>query len=205
MTTHGPVVFVHGNPETSAVWGLLLDNLDRDDVFCLSPPGFGAPLPRGFDASMTGYLSWLAARLEAFRQPVDLVGHDWGGVHAVNVAMKRPELLRSWISDAVGVFHADYAWHPLARVWQTPGAGERWVKDMIDAPLEERADALRERGINAPVAERLAAGQDEHMAQAILSLYRSAGQPALSVAGRGISAAAARPGLAVCPANDTST
>lgn len=40
-----PAVFVHGNPETDAVWTPLLAELGRDDVVRLSPPGFGAPLP----------------------------------------------------------------------------------------------------------------------------------------------------------------
>jgi pimeloyl-ACP methyl ester carboxylesterase len=48
-------VFVHGAPETAAVWDPLLAELehlgsDRPDVICLSPPGFGAPLPTGFSA-----------------------------------------------------------------------------------------------------------------------------------------------------------
>ena len=41
------VVLVHGNPETEAVWGPLVDALGRQDVVRLSPPGFGAPLPEG--------------------------------------------------------------------------------------------------------------------------------------------------------------
>lgn len=45
------VVFVHGNPETSAIWGPLTAVLGRDDVVLLSPPGFGAPLPDGFGAT----------------------------------------------------------------------------------------------------------------------------------------------------------
>jgi pimeloyl-ACP methyl ester carboxylesterase len=38
---------------------------------------------------MPAYRDWLIARLEAFRHPVDLVGHDWGGGHVLNVAMAR--------------------------------------------------------------------------------------------------------------------
>jgi pimeloyl-ACP methyl ester carboxylesterase len=102
MTPHGRAVFVHGNPETSAVWGPLLGKLGRSDVVCLSPPGFGAPLPDGFSAGMNDYRDWLIARLEAFRDPVDLVGHDWGGAHVLNAVMQRPDLVRSWASDAVG-------------------------------------------------------------------------------------------------------
>jgi pimeloyl-ACP methyl ester carboxylesterase len=39
------VVLVHGNPETDAIWGPLVDALGRDDVVRLSPPGFGPRCP----------------------------------------------------------------------------------------------------------------------------------------------------------------
>ena len=38
------VVLVHGNPETEAIWGPLVDALGRDDAVRLSPPGFLARL-----------------------------------------------------------------------------------------------------------------------------------------------------------------
>ena len=119
------VVLVHGNPETAAIWGPLVDVLGREDVVRLSPPGFGAPLPDDFPATYLAYRDWLEAELEAIGDPVDLVGHDWGGGHVVNVVMHRPELVRSWASDIVGVFDADYVWHDMAQVWQTAGAGEK--------------------------------------------------------------------------------
>ena len=118
------VVLVHGNPETAAIWGPLVDVLGREDVVRLSPPGFGAPLPDDFPATYLAYRDWLEAELEAIGAPVDLVGHDWGGGHVVNVVMHRPELVRSWASDIVGVFDADYIWHDMAQVWQTAGDGE---------------------------------------------------------------------------------
>jgi pimeloyl-ACP methyl ester carboxylesterase len=65
--------------------------------------------------------------LEDLGSPVDLVGHDWGGAHAVTVAMARPDLLRSWCTDVIGVFRPDYVWHDFAQVWQTPQAGEDLV------------------------------------------------------------------------------
>ena len=37
-----PLVLVHGNPETAAIWGPLIGALDRADAIVLSPPGFGA-------------------------------------------------------------------------------------------------------------------------------------------------------------------
>ena len=85
------VVFVHGNPETDAVWDPLVEQLDRDDVVRLSPPGFGAPLPDGWPATYLDYRDWLEGKLTGFANPVDLVGHDWGGGHVLNAVMHRPD------------------------------------------------------------------------------------------------------------------
>ena len=199
-------VFVHGNPETAAVWDPLLVELgaiEDSGVVRLSPPGFGTPLPSSFDATVEGYRTWLVQELERFHAPVDLVGHDWGGGHVLAVAMTRPDLIRSWISDVVGIFDPDYVWHPLAQQWQTPGVGERAVAERFGATLSDRVAALVGRGIPTSVAERLAEGQDETMGRAILSLYRSAVQPVLAERGRELEAAARRPGLAILAGEDT--
>jgi pimeloyl-ACP methyl ester carboxylesterase len=125
------VCLVHGNPETAAVWDRLAPLLNRGPVVRLSPPGFGAPVPPGFTATVEEYRRWLVSELERFEQPVDLVGHDWGGGHVVNVAMTRPDLLRSWVCDVVGLFDEDYEWHERAQVWATPGAGEDAIAAMV--------------------------------------------------------------------------
>ncbi len=42
-----PKAFVHGVPETSAIWGALVDELETrgiGDITLLTPPGFGAPV-----------------------------------------------------------------------------------------------------------------------------------------------------------------
>jgi pimeloyl-ACP methyl ester carboxylesterase len=90
------LVFVHGNPETAAIWDALVAVLDEPEVVRLSPPGFGAPVPPGWHATPIAYRDWLVQQLEAIGTPVDLVGHDWGGAHAIGVAMTRPDMLRSW-------------------------------------------------------------------------------------------------------------
>jgi pimeloyl-ACP methyl ester carboxylesterase len=195
------VVLVHGNPETAAIWGPLLTELGRDDVVCLSPPGFGAPLPDDFPATYLAYRDWLAEQLSQFDEPVDLVGHDWGGGHVLAVAMQHPQLIRSWVSDVVGLLDEDYVWHDLALVWQTPGEGEQLVDVMNSGPLEQRAEQLAGLGIPLDVATELAAAGGPEMGRAILALYRSAAQPAM----RNLEAerAAARPGLAVIATEDT--
>jgi pimeloyl-ACP methyl ester carboxylesterase len=194
---------VHGNPETDAIWGPLIDALGREDVVRLSPPGFGAPLPDGFPATYLAYRDWLEDELEAIDEPVDLVGHDWAGGHVVNLVMHRPELVRSWASDAVGLFDPEYVWHDLAQVWQTPGDGEELVNTMLGGTIQDRTEQMAVLGIPADIATSIAAAQGPEMARAILLLYRSARQPAMAEAGRALEKAAARPGLSLLATEDT--
>jgi pimeloyl-ACP methyl ester carboxylesterase len=196
------VVLVHGNPETEALWEPLIDALGRDDVVCLSPPGFGAPLPDGFSATYLAYRDWLEDQLETFEQPVDVVGHDWGGGHVVNVVMHRPELVRSWASDAVGLFDSDYVWHDMAQVWQTPGDGEQLVDAMFGGTVQDRVDQILAFGIPLDIATPIAEAQGPEMGRAILLLYRSARQPAMAEAGRALENARARPGLSLLATED---
>ena len=197
-----PLVLVHGNPESAAIWGPLIEQLDRADAIALSPPGFGIPASRGFDSSMTTYRDWLASQLELFRAPVDLVGHDWGGIHVAALAMSRPDLIRSWASDALGVFAPDYVWHPRAQVWQQEGPGEASVQELWGGDLEQRLAVTRALGITGRMADRVAAGMDPEMGRAVLRLLRSARQPAMAEAGQHLPSAAQRPGLALIAVDD---
>ena len=197
------IVLVHGNPETDAIWGPLIQALERDDVVRLSPPGFGTSLPDGFAATYLAYRDWLEDELEVIDEPVDLVGHDWGGGHVVNVVMHRPELVRSWASDVIGLFDPDYVWHELAQVWQTPVEGERLVETLMGGTVADRAARLVEYDIPVDIAASIAPFQGPEMGQAILSVYRSARQPAMAEAGRLLENASARPGLSLLPTEDS--
>lgn len=199
------LVLVHGNPETAAIWEPLVAALDHPDVMALSPPGFGAPVPDGFGATADEYAAWLVSVLEAQDGPVDLVGHDWGGGHVVRVAIERPDLLRSWVTDIGGCLAPDYQWHDLAQVWQTPGAGEQAVASMAAMPLADRAAMFESLGMTPAVARAVAASADETMGRCILALYRSAAQPAMARLGQRLPAAAVRPGLVVVPTDDPYT
>ena len=75
-------------------------------------------------------------------EPVDLVGHDWGGCHVVNAVMHRPDLVRSWASDVIGLFDRDYVWHDMAQGFQTPEAGEQLVEMMQEGSVQDRAQQL---------------------------------------------------------------
>jgi pimeloyl-ACP methyl ester carboxylesterase len=198
-------VFVHGNPETAAIWGPLLAELQHPDTVTLSPPGFGAPVPPGFGATADDYAAWLATELECQGAPVDLIGHDWGGGHVMRVAMERPELVRSWAMDTASCFAPDYVWHDRAQVWQTPGAGEDSVAAMASLPLASRASMFESLGMTPDIAGEVAKATDETMGRCILALYRSATQPAMARLGAALPAAAARPGLVIIPTEDQFT
>ncbi len=197
-----PAVLVHGNPETPALWGPLRSHLQRTDVITPTLPGFGVPAPDGFGATKEDYVDWLVGELEAIGEPVDLVGHDWGGGFVGRVACLRPDLLRSWVIDVAGIFDPEYVWHDLAQVWQAPGTGEQWVTDTLAVGAQARAQLYQSLAIPPEVAKDFAEAFDEEMGRSILVLYRSAAQPALAAWTEDLGAAAARPGLVVIAAGD---
>ena len=197
-----PAVFVHGNPETSAIWGELFDALERDDLVALTPPGFGAPSPEGWSASRSEYVDWLTQELAAIDGPIDLVGHDWGGGHVLGYLLQNPESVRSWCVDLIGILHPDYVWHDAAQVWQTPGAGEENVAGMVAAPTSDIAAMYEAFGMSTAVAADVAAWVNEDMAACVLGLYRDAAQPALAELGRNVELLTARPGLMINAEDD---
>src|SRR5690606_19243733 len=87
-----PAVFVHGVPETPAVWHRVVRSLHRPDVVTLQLPGFGCARPDGFDATKEAYVAWLVEEVERLVEegPIDLVGHDWGGGLVVRLVSERP-------------------------------------------------------------------------------------------------------------------
>lgn len=197
-----PAVLVHGHPECAAIWDELLPLLGRTDVITLSPPGYGSAVPDGFAATADEYRDWLASELRRIRGPIDLVGHDWGGIHVMRIAMEQPELIRSWATDAAGVFDPDYVWHDLAQIWQKEEAGEQAVAKTAALPVEALAKRYESLGIGETAASKVAAAFDESMGRCMLALYRSAAQPALVNWGRRLGGAAARPGLVILATED---
>jgi pimeloyl-ACP methyl ester carboxylesterase len=199
-------VFVHGNPETAAIWGPLVAALTDgglvDPVVTLSPPGFGAPTPPGWEPSPSAYVSWLADELRAIDEPVDLVGHDWGAGHVYGLLVDRPELIRSWAADCAGLLHPDYVWHDMAQVWQTEGDGEDAVSAQVAMGVETRQDVYQNLGLTPAVARSMAEGFDEEMGRCILGLYRAAAQPALAELGRQVTEAHLPPGLVIDATDD---
>ncbi|WP_420443195.1 alpha/beta fold hydrolase [Candidatus Poriferisodalis sp.] len=204
------LVLVHGNPETTAIWDRMRVALARhgvgpDNVVALSPPGFGVPAPDSFGATMNEYRDWLVTELEQLQAggagPIDLLGHDWGGGHVMRIAMERPDLIRSWCTDVIGLFDPDYEWHGAAQVWQSP-RGEASIARTTGRPDDESVAFYAGLGMGPDVAAAVVPHINADMGRCILALYRDASQPAMSGLGFNIAAAGQRPGLCILAAGD---
>jgi len=165
-----PAFFIHGVPATHRLWGGVIEHIPRTDIVVIDLPGFGSPLPDGFDASKESYVDWLIRRIEDVGAPVDIVGHDWGGIFAMRIAAIRPDLVRTWVAGG-GPINASYQWHPLAKVFQMPGEGEAYFASDYKENLIRR---MMQDGVAGDLARSTVSQVDTLMASCILRLYRSA-------------------------------
>jgi pimeloyl-ACP methyl ester carboxylesterase len=169
MTT----VFVHGVPETAALWDDIRERIGGKSV-AVELPGFATPRPAGFSATKDAYVDWLLGELDAIGEPVDLVGHDWGGILTVRVATAFGDRVRSWVTDAANIFHEQYEWHEFAKTWQTPGEGEASMDALRALPVDDGIAVLVGLGVPERGARAMWEAGDETMDACILDLYRSA-------------------------------
>ena len=120
----------------------------------------------------------------------------------MNVVMHRPELVRSWASDVLGLFDPDYVWHDLAQVWQTAGDGEQLVDTMMGGTVQDRAEQMHAFGIPLDIAALIAAAPGSGDGPGDPGVLPLGGQPVLAEAGRSLQVAAARPGLSLLATED---
>jgi pimeloyl-ACP methyl ester carboxylesterase len=195
------VVLVHGNPEVAQIWDDLIAELDRDDVVCLSPPGFGAPVPDGFGSTAPEYAEWLVAEVQQLEAPIHLIGHDWGGGHVIGALLLRPDLFASVTTDIAGCMAPGYAWHDLAQLWRTPDVGEATVAGMSRAPLPDRVALYESLGMSSGAATACADAAPQ-MGPSILALYRSADESTMEALGRAVADLTHKPPLHVIIATE---
>jgi pimeloyl-ACP methyl ester carboxylesterase len=157
-------------PDTHRVWNPVRSHLSRKDILTPDLPGFGSPLPAGWNATKEEYLDWLIAEVEKAGEPVDIAGHDWGALLAARLVGVRPDLVRSWAIGGAAI-DPPYVWHDMARAWQTPGVGEQVMQAMSGPGLEA---GLTGGGVPAQYAGETASHVDDVMKDCVLKLYRSA-------------------------------
>jgi pimeloyl-ACP methyl ester carboxylesterase len=124
----------------------------------------------GFPATKEAYVDWTIESIEDIGGPVDLVGHDWGSVLVQRVVSLRPDLVRTWVAGGAAI-DAEYVWHDVAQMWQTPEVGEQVMAGFTPEAIPL---ALVPEGIPQATAEDMATYMDDTMKDCILKLYRSA-------------------------------
>lgn len=90
-----PALLLHGVPQTAVCWRELLPELAGDRIV-LAPDlkGLGGSEAVGHYDVPTLVRELAALVLHEVGGPVDVVGHDWGGVLALGLAGARPDLVR---------------------------------------------------------------------------------------------------------------
>lgn len=122
-----PVLFLHGNPDTSEVWDGLIGQI-RPRRRCLAPdlPGYGRSVATAnFDCSLENLAEFIdeLVRQLAIEEAIDLVVHDIGGQFGLAWAVKHPEKVRS-ITIFNTAFSPAYQWTKLHKIWRMPLLGE---------------------------------------------------------------------------------
>ncbi len=186
-----PVLWIHGVPDSSELWTPFLE---RAGGVAPDLPGFGRSAKRGdLDYSISGYADWLERFCElAGIERVRLVMHDWGVV-GLALAQRAPERIERIVAINTVPLLPGYRWHPFARVWRTPVAGEI-AMGLAVGPVVRRL-------LPAGRAEPVLADFDPGTQRAILRLYRSSPPELLAAAGSELGAVDA-PALVLHGARD---
>jgi pimeloyl-ACP methyl ester carboxylesterase len=100
--TGEPVVLLHGLGGAAANWVELLPELaERRRVLALDLPGHGGSGRLSSNATMSDFAAVVAAVIEAEdAAPAIVAGHSFGGLVALRLAYRRPELVRGLLLAA---------------------------------------------------------------------------------------------------------
>ena len=99
--SHGePILFIHGFPMTGHIWDKQLSTLSSHfRCFALELPGYGqSPEPKNFAPSINTFADSVADFIRGNTlSPVHIAGISLGGMIAMNIARRHPDVLKSLI------------------------------------------------------------------------------------------------------------
>lgn len=169
------VVFVHGNPGSSADWEQLVAATGTfARAVAIDHPGFGrADKPEIFDYTVAGYGEHLGRALDRLGiRRAHLVLHDFGGPWGLAWAAANPGALGSLVLIDTGLM-PDYDWHAMARIWQTPVVGEVFNAVTNRFGFRTVLRIGQPTALPRPFVDRMYAQMDKGTKRAILRLYRA--------------------------------
>lgn len=174
-----PILFLHGNPDTSDVWDAVIADLQRDHR-CMAPdlPGFGRTSAIGNpDCTFENLGRILGELIDGINVPLplNLVAHDFGGAFGMSWAIQHPAQVRRIIVINHPFFIAGYRWHIWARIYRTPLLGEFALKTLNWSAFY-RIVRYGSRRLERPAIRRMYLALTGEWKRMVLCLYR-AGDP----------------------------
>lgn len=162
-----PLVFVHGNPTSSYLWRGILGAIEHLG-WCLAPDLIGMGLPQSVpDSGAASYRfvehrDFLEALLEELGviERVVLVGHDWGGVLAIDWARRHPAAVR-------GIAYLETLTGPVS--WDGPTAPSPDLFGALRTSAGEQLVLVE----NVVVEKLLPAGTRRRLSEEEMETYRS--------------------------------
>lgn len=129
--TGAPIVLLHGLMGSAATWRDQLPWLrEHGTVYTFDAAGHGRP-PLD-DLSTEAFVADLAEHLEPIAEPMTLIGHSMGGLHAWCYTARFPERVRAVVVEDMA---ADFrggsadAWAAVIASWPEPFADEQAMID----------------------------------------------------------------------------
>lgn len=173
-----PVLFLHGNPDSAALWHRVVARLgDRVRWIAIDLPDFGrSRAAADFDPTFAGLGRFVDAVVEALGVdgPLGVVAHDYGGAFAMAWAALHPEKARRLVAINHPFFVGDYRWHRWARIWRTPLLGELSTVPMGWWPIFSRSLRSGARALPEEHVREAFAAFTPATRRMILRLYRAA-------------------------------
>lgn len=184
-TDHGTgptVFFLHGVPDSRHGWSRVIDRLGGG-VRVLAPdfPGFGgsSPLPPDADLGLEAMANlWgaFANEVLAPHEQVVAVVHDFGGPWLLPWVLENRSRVRGLVVLNT-LFHTDFRWHWVARIWQRRGLGELSMRAM-PRPLFAREMRRVSPGIDDAAIDEVRRSMHATMRRTTLRVYRAFADPA---------------------------
>ena len=173
------VVFVHGNPGSSADWVNLMELVaPLRRAVAWDAPGFGqAEKDEHFDQTVGGHAAYMGAVLEHLGvERAHLVAHDFGGAWALAWAAAHLNRVASVVLINSGIAR-DYHWHYLAKIWRIPGVGNAFMATTSRVGFRVLLKHGNPRGLPRAFVDRMYDDLDRGTRRAVLRLYRATDQP----------------------------